>query len=121
MRTLMLLFLGLGLCVLTGACATLGDPFTFSGPGSIVVGKTTKGALIAEFGQPDRVGYDNGDQKWAYAYYHYSLLGQSQVKNLDVVFNKDGVVSSYTYESSDSGEIQGQLPAGGSGAAQTAP
>jgi hypothetical protein len=110
MRTLPLLFLAGGLCVLTGACATMGTPFEFSGPNVIVDGKTTKNDLLAEFGQPDRVGYDNGSEKWAYGYYHYNLFGNSRVKDLDVIFDKNGVVASYTYESSDPGEIQQQLP-----------
>jgi hypothetical protein len=111
MRAIPSLFLALGLCFLTAACATIGTPFDFSGPGDIVAGKTTKGDLIDEFGRPDRVGYDNGAEKWAYAYYHYSVFGNPKVKDLDVVFDKNGVVASYTYESSDQGEVQQQLPA----------
>ncbi len=101
--------------LLASACATLGTPFAFPGPGSITVGKTDKADLVAEFGRPTRVGYDDGSEKWAYAYYHYSAFGASTVKNLDVVFNSKGVVSSYTYESSDPGEIAKQLPAGAAG------
>lgn len=103
---------GLGIC--TAACATIGTRFSFPGPKSITVGKTDKSELLAEFGRPTRVGYDNGQQKWAYAYYHYAVFGASDVRNLDVVFNSAGLVSSYTYESSDPGEIQNQLPAGAS-------
>jgi hypothetical protein len=110
MRTIPLLFLALGLCFLTAACATMGKPFDFSGPGDITSGKTTKSDLIAEFGRPDRVGYDNGAEKWAYAYYHYSVFGDPKVKDLDVVFDKNGVVASYTYESSDVSEVRQQLP-----------
>jgi hypothetical protein len=118
--------LAAGLLLLCGACATLGTPFAFPGPDGIVTGRTTKSDLIAKFGPPSRVGYDNGRQKWAYAYYHYSVFSPALVKNLDVVFDKDGVVSSYTYESSDSGEVQSQLPPGVSpdapaGVTQTAP
>ncbi|HTB22329.1 MAG TPA: hypothetical protein VK914_06460 [bacterium] len=129
-KTLQVFSLAAGLCLLCGACATLGAPFAFPGPDGIVAGKTTKSELIAEFGAPSRVGYDNGRQKWAYAYYHYSVFGPALVKNLDVVFGPDGVVSSYTYESSDSAEVQQQLPAGVSpagsgdspmGVTQTAP
>ncbi|HTA17125.1 MAG TPA: hypothetical protein VK786_05210 [bacterium] len=110
MRNIQALLLASGLCVLTAACATIGTPFDFSGPGDIVAGKTSKSDLIAEFGQPDRVGYDNGAEKWAYAYYHYSVFGNPKVKDLDVVFDKNGLVASYTYESSDLGEVEQQLP-----------
>jgi hypothetical protein len=116
LKPLQVFSLAAGLCVFCGACATLGAPFAFPGPDGVVAGKTTKSELIAKFGPPSRVGYEDGRQKWAYAYYHYSVFGPALVKNLDVVFDQDGVVSSYTYESSDSGEVQRQLPAGVSAA-----
>ena len=102
--------LAAGLALLTGACATIGTSFRFR-PSDIAVGRTTQSELIAEFGRPTRVGYDDGSEKWAYAYYHLNLFGGSDVRNLDVVFDAKGVVSSYTYESSNPQEIARQVPA----------
>jgi hypothetical protein len=93
-----------------GACATVGTSFEFSGPKAITIGTTNKADLVAEFGRPFRVGYDNGSEKWAFAYYRYSVFGQTEVKDLEVIFDGHGVVSSYTYESSQPQEIDGQLP-----------
>jgi hypothetical protein len=78
---------------------TLGSAFEFSGPDNITVGKTTQADLIAKYGRPFRVGFDNGSVKWAYSYYHYSLLGDPEIQDLDIIFDKGGAVASYTYES----------------------
>jgi len=90
------------------ACATMGTPFVFTGPNTIVIGQTTKSDLLAKFGQPFRVGYENGKDKWTYGYYKYKVFGDSETKDLDVVFNKDGKVSSYTYNSSYKDEVKQQ-------------
>lgn len=87
------------------ACATVGTPFTFAGPDSITVGKTTQADLLARYGKPLRVGFDNGSVKWAFGYYSLSLFGDNDTKDLDVIFDKEGVVTSYTYESSDPAEV----------------
>ena len=86
--------------ILASSCATLGRQFAFAGPAAIQDGKTTKAGILSEFGNPYRVGYSNGLEKWAYAYYHVSLFGGNEVKDLEIVFAKDGTVQSYTYESS---------------------
>jgi hypothetical protein len=91
--------LALALLALEG-CATVGSDFQFKGRDSIVTGKTTKNDILTRYGQPFRVGYENGDEKWTYGYYQYKLFGDSQTKDLAVTFKKNGVVSSYSYSSS---------------------
>ncbi len=87
------------------ACATVGSSFEFKGPESIVVGQTTETQIIAQYGQPFRVGYENGNVKWTYGYYHYRLFGDSDTKDFSVTFGKNGTVVSYEYSSSDPKEV----------------
>ncbi len=86
-------------------CATVGAPFQFQGPGSIVVGKTTQSEILNRYGKPFRVGFENGDTKWTYGYYQYRVLGSSDTKDLTVTFDQKGVVSDYTYSSSEPKEV----------------
>jgi hypothetical protein len=111
-KSLVLLAIVSCLSMILASCATVGRSFTFSGPSEIVAGKTSKGDLVSSFGLPFRVGFDNGNEKWAYGWYHYSIFGSSSTKNLDVIFDKNGLVSSYSYESSDPVEVKKALPPG---------
>jgi hypothetical protein len=97
--------LSFSLLVLSG-CATMGSEFSFRGPMTLVKGTTTKAEVLATYGNPFRVGYENGDQKWTYGYYKYKLFGDSMTKDLDVTFDKSGVVSSYSYSSSEPDEVK---------------
>jgi len=86
-------------------CATMGSSFDFQGPGSVVVGKTTQAEIVSRYGNPFRVGFENGNKKWTYGYYQYKLFGDSQTKDLSITFDKNGVVASYTYSSSEPEEV----------------
>jgi hypothetical protein len=81
-------------------CATVGKQFQFAGPQSIQVGKTTKDDLVKQYGEPFRVGYDDGDLKWTYGYYKYRLFGDSDTKDLEITFDKSGFVRKYSYATS---------------------
>jgi hypothetical protein len=87
------------------SCATVGKPFKYQGPDTIVKGKTTEADVIKAYGDPFRVGYENDFPKWTYGYYKYRLFGDSETKDLDITFDKTGVVSSYTYSSSSPDEV----------------
>jgi hypothetical protein len=91
--------------LLAPACATVGAPFQFQGTQSITVGKTTRADILSQYGKPFRVGYDNGATKWTFGYYQYKLFGDSQTKDLAITFNQSGVVSDYTYSSSEPDEV----------------
>jgi hypothetical protein len=86
-------------------CATMGAPFQFKGPDTIVKGKTTQNEILKQYGTPFRVGYENGDAKWTYGYYKYRFFGDSETKDLDITFGKNGIVSSYTYSTSVPEEV----------------
>lgn len=87
------------------SCATAGANFQFGGPETMIVGKTTQSEIRNKYGVPFNVGVEDGSTKWTYGYYRYKVFGKSQTKDLDLTFNKDGVVSNYTYASSDPEEI----------------
>jgi len=93
-------------------CATVGVPFRFRGPESVRVGKTTESDIVALYGKPFRIGFENGLRKWTYGYYHYKLFGDSETKDLDVTFDKNGVVTDYTYSSSNPDEVNQGLQSG---------
>ncbi len=103
-HTLIILNLGMSLFTLSG-CATIGDQFQFRGPESIVIGKTTRNEIRSAYGEPFRVGYENGATRWTYGYYQYRLFGSSDTKDLAITFDKKGIVSSYSYSSSDTDEV----------------
>lgn len=91
--------------LLLSNCATVGKPFEFKGPKSIINGKTTQSQIISTYGEPFRVGYENGDLKWTFGYYQYKLFGNSDSKDLNITFDKNNVVSGYTYSSSVPEEV----------------
>jgi len=90
----------LGIFVFIVGCATVGREFSFKGPDSIVIGQTTRASILKEYGEPFRVGYENGNEKWTYGYYKYRLFGDSDTKDLEITFDKNGIVNSYGYDSS---------------------
>lgn len=100
MNKFKILFIPLTLLALQG-CATMGADFQFQGPDTIVNGKTTKAEVKNRYGNPFRVGYENGDEKWTYGYYQFKVFGASENKDLAITFNKKGVVSSYSYSTTE--------------------
>lgn len=70
------------LSILQG-CATVGSPFQFQGPDSVVVGKTTQAEVLSKYGKPFRVGFENGSTKWTYGYYQYKAFGASNTKDVE--------------------------------------
>ncbi len=107
----LLLFCFLGMTLLT-SCASIGRQFQLGGVDQITVGSTSMSEARALLGNPlleidvATWGYKRmhfGDEStatlWKYIYASGSILG-SNVKTLEVEFNKDGVVSDYYFTSS---------------------
>lgn len=82
------------------SCATVGNSFEFLGQDSLIIGKTTQKEVLVRYGDPFRVGFDNGNLQWTYAFYHYSLFDDARTKDLVVTFDKSGIVTNYSYNSS---------------------
>ena len=78
-------------------CARIGHDFNEQRVSNIKIGKTTKSDLISMFGQPWRKGIDNGVTMWTYGRYTYRVIGDTDTKDLIIKFDKDGKVSSYTF------------------------
>jgi hypothetical protein len=95
MRVALLL---IGALVSTG-CITVGEEFA-SEVTWIQSGKTTRAELDAKMGAPFRMGYDDGQFSYTYAFYRYSVFRPTRTKDLVVRFRPDGTVASYTFSSS---------------------
>jgi hypothetical protein len=94
---------GLSLITLVtfGGCATIGHDFAAAEVPKIQTGKTTQTEIMAMFGSPWRTGIEDGKQTWTYGKYHYSLFNEASAQDLVVRFDGKGVVSSYTYSTTE--------------------
>ncbi len=88
------------------ACATIGRDFASSKVYDIQIGKTTQAEILAMFGQPWRVGLEDGKLRWTYGSYHYSAFSEARTKDLVVRFNAKNIVTSYTFNTTDAAEIR---------------
>ena len=88
--------------ILLNACFTEGKSFPDYAVPDIKIGKTTESEIRKLFGPPWRTGMDDEDRTWAYGHYRYSLFGEAKTEDLVIRFDKDGVVSSYTFNTTDS-------------------
>ena len=82
-------------------CATIGSDFNVSQVPNIQMNKTTQKEIQEMFGPPWRVGVDDGRQTWTYGTYHYSLCKEPAATDLVIRFNAQGVVVSYTYNTTE--------------------
>ncbi|MFH2070444.1 MAG: outer membrane protein assembly factor BamE [Elusimicrobiota bacterium] len=62
--------------------------------------KTTMNDIRKTFGEPNRKGIEDGDLTWTYLYYKLNLLGSKHTRDLYIKFDKNGVVKSFTYNTS---------------------
>ena len=94
------LFLGsvVAVSLLTfSGCARVGSDFNSHRVEQIKVNETSQSDIVLMFGQPWRKGMENGITMWTYGRYTYRLIGEADTKDLVIKFNKDGKVSSYTF------------------------
>jgi hypothetical protein len=99
MRPITFFLLGLLILVLS-ACVTAGQNFRSDDLSWIVVNKTSQAEIQRTLGEPFRVGVDAGSLTWTYGYYRYRLFGETRTKDLVIEFNREGKVSSYTFNTS---------------------
>lgn len=92
--------LGLVAVMLFGsACFTVGRNFSSRPVRKIEKGVSTKDDVRKLFGEAFRTGLDDGYESWTYVYNRWSLFSATRSKDLYVVFNKDGTVRTYTFNS----------------------
>jgi hypothetical protein len=87
------LLLALGL--LSAACANVGQDFP------------TREQVRTWFGPPWRTGMEDGYRTWTYGRYRYSLFSPVRARDLVVKFDESGVVRSYTFNSTERGDLRG--------------
>ena len=102
----MLLVLSVTAVVLS-ACSpmTLGRDFPVEEVSSIQIGSTTRAEIRQHFGIPWRTGIEDGMMTWTFGYYSYEFSGKDLGRDLMIKFNKSGIVRSYSFNTTETGEI----------------
>jgi hypothetical protein len=67
---------------------------------NIQINKTTKKEIRTTFGEPWRIGLENGLETWTYGKYKYRGFTETEAKDLVVRFSKD-IVESYTFSTTN--------------------
>jgi hypothetical protein len=91
--------------ILSAGCATVGRDFPVDQVKMIKIGETTKKEIRNMFGEPWRVGLEDGLETWSYGKYHYSMFSEKDAKDLVVRFTDKDVVESYTFNTTNQGMI----------------
>ena len=87
--------------LLFAGCASVGHDFNVTQVPAIKIGKTTQSDIRSMFGPPWRVGIEDGRGTWTYGKYKYRLFGQTSTTDLVIRFDDKGIVSSYTYNTTE--------------------
>jgi hypothetical protein len=85
------------------ACVTLGREFPKDSVNLIKPGSTSMAEIEKIFGNPVRTGIDEGKLAWTYLNYKGSLGGSFDGADLVVKFDDRNMVSSYSFNSTDTG------------------
>ena len=89
-----------GIILISNGCGTVGKSFNTSKVESIVNGITTRSDIKKMFGEPFKIGIQNGQPIWVYEDHFYSIIREETSKDLIIIFNSDGIVQSYQFMSS---------------------
>ncbi len=95
------LFVVTTLALFLAGCATIGVPFPSENVEAIEVGETTRSDIREMFGEPWRTGMEDGHPTWTYGNYRWSAFGADTTEDLLVRFDGEGVVRSYTYNTTE--------------------
>ena len=88
-----------GIVLISNGCCTVGKSFNTSKVESIVNGITTRSDIKKMFGEPFKIGIQNGQPIWVYEDHHYSII-REESKDLIIIFSPDGIVQSHQFMSS---------------------
>ena len=89
-----------GIILISNGCGTIGKNFNTSKIESIVNGITTRSDIKKMFGEPFKIGIQNGQPIWVYEDHHYSIINNDTSKDLIIIFSPDGTVQSHQFMSS---------------------
>ena len=87
--------------ILVAGCATVGHDFPVDLVNNIQIGKTTKEEIRNMFGEPWRIGLEDGRETWSYGQYQYAMFSEKDAKDLVVRFNDKAIVESYTFNTTN--------------------
>lgn len=96
--------LSTGLLFFASGCITLGKDFPVAHVPAIKIGQTTKSEVRKLFGPPWLSGSQDGELAWTYGNYDYSLFGERKAKDLVLQFDDNGVVTTYTFSTTEHNE-----------------
>jgi len=80
---------------------TLGRSFPTDPIAGMRVGTTTRDNVRAAFGEPYRMGVEDGDPTWTYLLYRFSAFGSERTRDLYVRFDAAGKVKSYAFNTNE--------------------
>jgi hypothetical protein len=83
------------LAIFFSGCGTVGKNFDESLYSNIAKGTTTHKEIQSMFGPPFKKGIQNGYPVWTYEYNYVNSLGSDIIKDMIIVFEKNGVVKSH--------------------------
>ena len=92
--------IAVGIVLISNGCGTVGKSFNASKVETIVNGTTTQSDIKKMFGEPFKVGIQNGQPIWVYEDHHYSIIREKTSKDLIIIFGPNGIVQSYQFMSS---------------------
>ena len=92
--------IAVGIVLISNGCGTVGKSFNVSKVETIVNGTTTQSDIKKMFGEPFKIGIQNGQPIWVYEDHHYSIIREETSKDLIIIFGPNGIVQSYQFMSS---------------------
>ena len=97
--------LGLALATSLGGCLPFGAAFPTEPVPRLERGVQSQADVQRMFGEPFRVGLDDGDLTWTYLHGRYSLLGDTTSRDLVIRFDAQGKVSSYSFNTTEPSDL----------------
>lgn len=88
--------------IFLSSCATVGYEFPAERVKYLEIGLTNQSDVKKWFGESWRKGSENGLRTWTYGHYHYSLFAPAQTQDLLLRFDDQGILRSYSYNSTES-------------------
>ena len=86
---------GMSLALFWFGCGSVGKNFDESLYTKIAKGTTNKNDIKAMFGNPFKKGIQNGSPVWTYEYNYVNAFGTDIIKDMIIVFDKNGLVKSH--------------------------
>ena len=93
------LFTIAALTALLASCGTFGENFDHTGVSQIKNNVTTQTDILDLFGIAFKEGMENGHPMWTYQFDKYSAFGETQSKDLVILFDDRHIVKAHRYTS----------------------